>query len=94
MVNSDLFNWPVRTFSIDQFRPFPMFSSDPKQILTLANSDHVSKKKKKLDLNLIRTLANSDPFSKKKKKKKKKISLANSNLDFAGNELTSGRGPN
>ena len=63
-----------------------MFSSDPKQILTLANSDHVSKKKS--DLNLIRTLANSDPISKEKK------SLANSNLDFAGYELTSGRGPN
>ena len=38
------------------------------------------------DPNLIRTLANSDPISKK--------SLANSDLDFAGSELTNGRGPN
>ena len=38
------------------------------------------------DLNPIRTLANSGPISKK--------SLANSDLDFAGSELTSGRGPN
>ena len=38
------------------------------------------------NLNLIRTLANSDPISKK--------SLANSDLNFAGSELTSGRGPN
>ena len=38
------------------------------------------------DLNPIRTLANSDPIS--------KTSLANSDLNFAGSELTSGRGPN
>ena len=38
------------------------------------------------DLKSIRTLANSDPISEK--------SLANSDLDFAGSELTSGRGPN
>ena len=38
------------------------------------------------DLYPIRTLANSDPISEK--------SLANSDLDFAGSELTSGRGPN
>ena len=39
------------------------------------------------DLNPIRTLADSDPISKKKL-------LANSDRDFAGSELTSGRGPN
>ena len=38
------------------------------------------------DLNPIQTLANSDPISEK--------SLANSDLDFAGSELISGRGPN
>ena len=38
------------------------------------------------DFNPIRTLANSDPISEK--------SLANSDLNFAGSELTSGRGPN
>ena len=38
------------------------------------------------DPNPIRTLANSDPISEK--------SLANSDLNFAGSELTSGRGPN
>ena len=37
-------------------------------------------------LSPIRTLANSDPISKN--------TLANSDLDFAGSELTSGRGPN
>ena len=38
------------------------------------------------DPNPIQPLANSDPISEK--------SLANSDLNFAGSELTSGRGPN
>ena len=66
-----------------------MVNSDTKQILTLANSDlNPIRTMANSDLNSIRTLANSDPLSKKKK------SLANSELDSAGSELTSGRGPN
>ena len=65
--------------SIGQFGPYFCF--------TVVNSDP----KQILTLansdpNPSRTLANSDPISEK--------SLANSDLNFAGSELTSGRGPN
>ena len=64
LVNSDLFHWSIRTFSIGQFGPFPLINSDLFQcsVRTLNRFWHwlirTMFPKKKSDLYLIRTLAN------------------------------------